>query len=83
MDWNTSPQNLLNRADKGVMQLKKLIPTLKKTALQDGANPLPFYMYLDNEVMDIEYLQAHARAKWNQIFAYRNDGKYSIEPLNL
>ena len=38
MDWNTSPQNLLNWADKGAMQLNKLIPALKKTALQDGAN---------------------------------------------
>lgn len=38
MDWNTSTQNLLNWADKGAMQLNKLIPALKKTALQDGAN---------------------------------------------
>ena len=38
MDWNTSPQNLLNWADKGAMQLNKLIPALKKIALQDGAN---------------------------------------------
>ena len=38
MDWNTSVQNLLNRADKGAMQLNKLIPALKKIALQDGAN---------------------------------------------
>ena len=45
MDWNTSVQNLLNWADKGVMQLNKLIPTLKNIALQDGtfslsANPV-------------------------------------------
>ncbi|MCF2594575.1 transposase [Bacteroides caecigallinarum] len=38
MDWNTSPQNLLNWAEKGAMQLNKLIPALKKIALQDGAN---------------------------------------------
>ena len=38
MDWNTSVQNLLNWADKGAMQLNKLIPALKKIALQDGAN---------------------------------------------
>uniref|UniRef100_UPI003AB4569C hypothetical protein n=1 Tax=Waltera sp. TaxID=2815806 RepID=UPI003AB4569C len=30
--------NLLNWADKGAMQLNKLIPALKKIALQDGAN---------------------------------------------
>ena len=85
MDWYTSPQNLLNRADKSAIQLNKLIPALKKIALHDGANLLPFYMYLDNEFMDIEHLcfLAHAMAKWNQIFAYRNDGEYSIEPLNL
>jgi hypothetical protein len=47
------------------MQLNKLIPALKKIALQDGANPLLLYMYLDNELMDIEHLccLAHARAK--------------------
>ena len=38
MDWNTSVQNLLNWTDKGAMQLNKLIPALKKIALQDGAN---------------------------------------------
>lgn len=38
MDWNTSPQNLLNWADKGAIQLNRLIPALKKIALQDGAN---------------------------------------------
>ena len=38
MDWNTSVQNLLNWADKGAMQLNKLIPALKKIALQDGAS---------------------------------------------
>ena len=38
MDWNTSVQNLLNRIDKGVIQLNLLIPSLKKVALQDGAN---------------------------------------------
>lgn len=70
MDWNTSPQNLLNWADKGAMQLNKLIPALKKIALHDGANLLPFYMYLDNELMDIEHLccLAHARAKFK--YAY-------------
>lgn len=70
MDWNTSVQNLLNWADKGAIQLNKLIPALKKIALQDGANPLPFYMYLDNELMDIEHLccLAHARAKFK--YAY-------------
>ena len=70
MDWNTSVQNLLNWADKGAMQLNKLIPALKKIALQDGANSLPFYMYLDNELMDIEHLccLAHARAKFK--YAY-------------
>nr|WP_239465288.1 hypothetical protein [Bacteroides mediterraneensis] len=34
MDLNTSPQNLLNWADKGAMQLNKLIPALKKIALR-------------------------------------------------
>ena len=38
MDWNTSVQNLLNWADKGAMQLNKLISALKKIALQDGAS---------------------------------------------
>ena len=37
MDWNTSQQNLQNRADKSAIQLNNLIPTLKKIALQDGA----------------------------------------------
>ena len=70
MEWNTSPQNLLNWADKGAMQLNKLIPALKKIALQDGVNPLLLYMYLDNELMDIEHLccLAHARAKFKYAF---------------
>ena len=70
MDWNTSVQNLLNWADKGAMQLNKLIPALKKIALQDGANSLPFYMYLDNKLMDIDHLccLAHARAKFKYAF---------------
>lgn len=38
MDWNTSVQNLLNWADKGAIQLNKLIPSLKKIALQESAN---------------------------------------------
>jgi hypothetical protein len=38
MDWNTFPQNLLNWADKGAMQLNKLLPAFKKIALQDSAN---------------------------------------------
>lgn len=29
MDWLTSPQNLLNWADKGAIQLNRLIPALK------------------------------------------------------
>lgn len=38
MDWNTSVQNLLNWVDKGAIQLNKLIPALKKIALQESAN---------------------------------------------
>lgn len=38
MNWNTSPQNLLNWVDKGAMQLTKLIPAFKQIALQGGAN---------------------------------------------
>ena len=38
MDWNTCRQNLANWADKGAIQLNKLIPALKKVALQEGAN---------------------------------------------
>lgn len=38
MDWLTSPQNLLNWADKGAIQLNRLIPALKKVALCEGAN---------------------------------------------
>lgn len=38
MDWNTSVQNLLNWADKGAIQLNKLIPAPKKIALQESAN---------------------------------------------
>ena len=38
MDWNTCRQNLANWADKGAIQLNKLIPALKNVALQDGAN---------------------------------------------
>ena len=30
MDWNTSVQNLLNWADKGAMQLNKLIPASRR-----------------------------------------------------
>lgn len=74
MDWNTSPQNLLNWADKGTMQLNKLIPALKKIALHNGANPLPFYyMYLDNE-LDIKHLccLAHARAKFKYAYDQGN-----------
>ena len=52
------------------MQLNKLKPALKKITLQDVANPLPFYMYLDSELMDIEHLccLSHARAKFK--YAY-------------
>lgn len=38
MDWNTCRQNLANWADKGAIQLNKLIPALKDVALQEGAN---------------------------------------------
>ena len=38
MDWNTCRQNLANWADKGAIQLNKLIPALKNVALQEGAN---------------------------------------------
>ena len=38
MDWLTSPQNLLNWADKGAIQLNKLIPALKKVTLGEGAD---------------------------------------------
>ena len=38
MDWLTSPQNLLNWADKGAIQLNRLILALKKVALCEGAN---------------------------------------------
>ena len=38
MDWNTCRQNLANWADKGAIQLNKLIPALKNVALQDGTN---------------------------------------------
>lgn len=38
MDWQTSPQNLLNWADKGALQLNKLIPALKSVALSEGSN---------------------------------------------
>ena len=38
MDWLTSPQNLLTWADKGAIQLNRLIPALKKVALCEGAN---------------------------------------------
>ena len=38
MDWNTCRQNLANWADKGAIQLNKLIPALKNVAIQDGAN---------------------------------------------
>ena len=38
MDWITCRQNLANWADKGAIQLNKLIPALKNVALQEGAN---------------------------------------------
>ena len=38
MDWNTCRQNLANWADKGAIQLNKLVPALKNVALQEGAN---------------------------------------------
>lgn len=38
MDWQMSPQNLLNWADKGALQLNKLIPAFKSVALSEGAN---------------------------------------------
>ena len=46
MDWNTSVQNLMNWADKGAMQLNKLIPALKKIALQDAPILSPFICIL-------------------------------------
>ena len=38
MDWNTCRQNLANWADKGAVQLNKLIPALKSIALERGSN---------------------------------------------
>lgn len=38
MDWKTCRQNLANWADKGAIQLNKLIPALKQIALQEGAD---------------------------------------------
>ncbi|MCS2660611.1 MULTISPECIES: IS66 family transposase [Bacteroides] len=38
MDWNTCRQNLANWADKGAVQLNKLIPALKSIALEPGSN---------------------------------------------
>ncbi len=38
MAWNTCRQNLANWADKGAVQLNKLIPALKNIALEPGAN---------------------------------------------
>lgn len=38
MNWDTCRQNLINWADKGAIQLNKLIPALKEVALQEGAN---------------------------------------------
>ena len=38
MDWNTCRQNLANWADKGAVQLNKLIPALKGIALEPGSN---------------------------------------------
>ena len=37
LDWKTCRQSLLNWEDKGVVALKKLLPALKKKALQEGA----------------------------------------------
>lgn len=36
MDWKTCRQNLANWADKGAIQLNKLVPALKHIALQEG-----------------------------------------------
>jgi hypothetical protein len=38
MDWNACRQNLVNWADKGSVQLNKLILALKSIALESGAN---------------------------------------------
>lgn len=67
MNWGTCRQNLINWADKGAIQLNKLIPALKEVALQEGANVnvdetslqsdgYNVYTYLDGELMDIEHL---------------------------
>ena len=80
MDWNTSVQNLLNWVDKGAMQLYKLIPALKKIALQDGANSSP----ANPDESRSEHMSKalnYLKNFWNQIFAYRNDGEYSIDNL--
>ncbi|MCZ2628864.1 hypothetical protein ACIXK2_10125 [Bacteroides fragilis] len=38
MDWNTCRQNLANWADKGAVQLNKLITALKIIALEPSSN---------------------------------------------
>jgi hypothetical protein len=38
MNWKTCRQNLANWADKGAVELNKLIPALKRIALQEGAD---------------------------------------------
>lgn len=66
MDWLTSPQNLLNWADKGAIQLNRLIPALKKV-----------YIYLD-KLIDIEHrcYLAHTRAKFK--YAYEQGCKLAF-----
>ena len=132
---DTSVQNLLNWADKGAMQLNKLIPALKKIALQDGPNVnvdetwLRYHAYnkkrktymwclvnrkariviffyedtTDDEGLHIDKIRTelydllanpdesrselmsealnYLKNFWNQIFAYRNDGEYSIDNM--
>ena len=73
MDWNTSPQNLLNWADKGAMQLKKI--ALQDDAFSPTANPEESRSELMSKALN------YLKMLWNQIFAYRNDDEYSIDNL--
>ena len=87
MDWNTSFQNLLNWADKGVIQLNKLIPALKKIAFQDGANVNVDEIWLRNHAYNKKrktymWCQVNRKARI-VIFFYEDttDGEYSIDNM--
>lgn len=87
MDWLTSPQNLLNWAEYRRLKLSPQEIYERRnddttTEIVESIRTRLYELLADgNEVNSDLMLRAlnYLRTFWKQIFAYRNDGEYSID----